>query len=45
MTPGESEYAVEGDLQGYCEAADKETLWDNPRRHALLDYLIEYTKP
>lgn len=36
---------VEGRMSLFHEAAVKETLWENPRRHALLDWLLEETKP
>jgi len=35
---------VEGRMSLFHEAAVKETLWENPRRHALLDWLLEETK-
>jgi len=36
---------VEGSLTKYLDAVDKGTIWQNPRRHALLDYLISYYTP
>lgn len=43
---GEAKYVpVEGSMSLFHEAAVKETLWEDPRRHALLDWLIEETKP
>jgi len=38
-------YPVEGSMRKYCEAAISFTMWKNPRRLALLNYLIEYYKP
>ena len=32
---------VEGSYAKYSEAVADKTIWNNPRRHALLDYLIE----
>jgi hypothetical protein len=36
---------VEGTLTKYLDSVDKGTIWQNPRRHALLDYLIGYYTP
>ena len=36
---------VEGRMSLFHETAANKTLWENPRRHALLDWLIEETKP
>lgn len=44
--PGDGfSYPVEGRREGYWASKAAGTLWDNPRRLALLDYLIEYFKP
>lgn len=34
-------YPVEGSMCKFDEAHDTETLWSNPRRHELLDWLIK----
>ena len=36
---------VEGKLSKFIEAAEQKILWQNPRRHALLDWLLKETKP
>jgi hypothetical protein len=36
---------VEGTLTKYLASVDKGTIWQNPRRHALLNYLIGYYTP
>lgn len=36
---------IEGNMSVFHEAAANKILWENPRRHALLDWLIEETKP
>ncbi len=38
-------WPVEGTDNKYCKSGNAGTLWQNPRRLALLDYLIEYYKP
>lgn len=38
-------YPVEGDMNLYVQATSNDTIWEDPRRLALLDYLIEYYKP
>jgi hypothetical protein len=38
-------WPVEGTHNEYCKSSDNYTIWQNPRRLALLDYLIEYYKP
>ena len=34
-------YPVEGSRDGYEAGAEAGTLWENPRRHELLDWLIK----
>jgi len=36
---------VEGSMQLYLKSVADKTIWQNPRRHALLDYLISYYTP
>ena len=38
-------YPVEGSMSKYSQSSKEYTLWSNPRRIKLLDYLIEYYKP
>ena len=44
-TSGDPIFPVEGESWEYHESACADTLWENPRRLALLEYLIEYFKP
>ena len=39
-----STYPVEGSAALYNDSADNGTIWQNPKRLALLDHLITYTK-
>ena len=41
----DSSFPVEGESWEYNRDAHNDTLWENPRRLALLEYLIEYFKP
>ncbi len=36
---------VEGSMKLYLKSVDEGTIWQNPRRHALLNYLIGYYTP
>ena len=38
-------YPVEGTGDGYEADSEAGTLWDNPRRHELLDWLIKELEP
>ena len=38
-------YPVEGTEDEYELSAEAGTLWDNPRRHELLDWLIKELEP
>ena len=38
-------YPVEGSRDGYDAGAEAGTLWENPRRHELLDWLIKELEP
>lgn len=38
-------FPVEASLWEFKEASDNDKLWADLRRHALLDWLIEETKP
>lgn len=38
-------FPVEASLLRFKKASDDDKLWADPRRHALLDWLIEETKP
>jgi hypothetical protein len=38
-------WPVEGTRYKYCKSSGNYSLWSNPRRIKLLDYLIEYYKP
>lgn len=38
-------FPVEGTFKAYAQASARNALWDDPKRLALLDYLIDCTEP